>query len=353
MAPRRTKEHKAPEGETRNGDADAVVQSPVDATVESPTEVQVMESPIEELVFDSPVDEIASPNTVSTPPSPDLAINDPLPSLHTVDPRTPSGPTDNLTKSDSAVPAMRSPSPEQKQIYDVISTSPTASACETPCLDRATHKALHRGEVEGFFPLQEVEEREDDVDVAESPGGLTDDEDAGGEERDVKGKERDREAEQRRVDSMDVAKTAALSHSTESLHALRKQSEGFSPCHTDSGSQTPAGLVPGKGKERMLSVDDEVSVRGRGGPGHHRRESSTHRYVLSSSRRCRLLSPACSVRETLDARHYSSEMGERLVNQYKIQKLLGKGAYGNVYKAIDVGTGTEYVSPAEPSERRG
>jgi serine/threonine protein kinase len=49
------------------------------------------------------------------------------------------------------------------------------------------------------------------------------------------------------------------------------------------------------------------------------------------------------VRETLDAKHYSSEMGERLVNQYKIQKLLGKGAYGNVYKAIDVGTGTEYV----------
>jgi serine/threonine protein kinase len=49
------------------------------------------------------------------------------------------------------------------------------------------------------------------------------------------------------------------------------------------------------------------------------------------------------VRETLDAKHYSSEMGERLVNQYKIQKLLGKGAYGNVYKAIDAGTGTEYV----------
>lgn len=52
-----------------------------------------------------------------------------------------------------------------------------------------------------------------------------------------------------------------------------------------------------------------------------------------------------SVRETLDAKHYSSEMGERLVNQYKIQKLLGKGAYGNVYKAIDAGTGVEYVSP--------
>lgn len=284
MAPRRTKEQKAPEGETRNGDADAVVQSPVDATVESPTEVQVMESPVEELVFDSPVDDVASPNNVSTP-APHLAINGSLPSLHTVDPRTPSGPTNRLTKSDSAVPAMRSPSPEQKQIYDEISTSPTASACETPCLDRATHKALHRGEVEGFFPLQEVEEREDDVDVAESPGGLTDDEDAGGEETDVKGKERDREAEQRRVDSMDVAKTAALSHSTESLHALRKQSEGFSPCHTDSGSQTPAGLVPGKGKERMLSVDDEGSVRGRGVPGHHRRESSTHRYVLPSFRR--------------------------------------------------------------------
>lgn len=33
------------------------------------------------------------------------------------------------------------------------------------------------------------------------------------------------------------------------------------------------------------------------------------------------------------------------MNQYKIQKLLGKGAYGNVYKAIDVGTGTEYASP--------
>lgn len=292
MAPRRTQGQKAPEVKTRNGDATTVVESPVDATVESPTDVAVVQSPVEEHVFDSPVDEVASLADTSTPPSPPhhLAINDPLPSIHTVDPRTPSGPTDHLTKSDSAVPAMRSPSPEQKQIYDEIFLSPTASACETPCLDRATHKALHRGEVEGFFPLQE-DPHEDDVDVAESPGGLSDDEEAGREGKEAKGKERDREAEQRRVDSMDVAKTAALSHSTESLHALRKQSEGFSPCHTGSGSQTPAGLVPGKGKERMLSVDDvgEGSARGRGGPGHHRRESSTHRYVHRFPASCHLL----------------------------------------------------------------
>jgi hypothetical protein len=269
MAPRRTKDQE-PKGEKRNGDA----QSPADAT-ESPTDVPVVESPTEELVFDSPVEHATSPKDDSTPAEQlhDLAIDSP-PS-HATDPRAPAAPKQPLTKSDSAIPAMRSPSP--KQIYDVMSTSPTASACETPCVDRSHHKALHRGEAEGFFPLQEEREEE----VADSPGGLHDDDDnwAGHE---GKHGERDRQAEQEHVDSMLPASQVAVSHSTESLHALRKQSEGYSPFSTQSGDQTPAALRPDKGKERMLSVDDgmsEGSVRGRAAPGHHRRESSTHRCV--------------------------------------------------------------------------
>lgn len=256
----------------RNGDTQEV-QSPVDVT-DSPTDMAVVESPTEELVFDSPVEHATPPQDGSTPAEQihDLAIDSP-PS-HSTDPRAPAAPEQPLTKSDSAIPAMRSPSP--KQIYDVMSTSPTASACETPCVDRTHHKALHRGEAEGFFPLQEEREEE-----AESPGGLHDDAADWAGHEGTHG-ERDRQAEQEHVDSMRPASQVAVSHSTESLHALRKQSEGYSPFSTRSGDQTPAALRPDKGKERMLSVDDGVSegsVRGRAGPGHHRRESSTHRYV--------------------------------------------------------------------------
>lgn len=275
LAPRRTKELE-PGTERRNGGAE-VVESDVE-TVASPVDVPVIDSPAEELVFDSPVDEVSYPIDGSTSSAiHNLAIDSP-PS-HATDPRISADPLDPVTKSDSAVPSLRSPSP--KQIYDVISTSPTASACETPCIDRTHHKALHRGEAEGFFPVQEEREKEDEE--VESPGGLGDHDWAG---KEGKPGERDRKAEQEHVDSMHVARESAVSHSTESLHALRKQSEGFSPCRTQSGDQTPAALRPDKGKERMLSVDDgasEGSLRGRGGPGHHRRESSTHRYVLSVS----------------------------------------------------------------------
>ena len=60
---------------------------------------------------------------------------------------------------------------------------------------------------------------------------------------------------------------------------------------------------------------------------HQRRESSSHR-----------------VRETTDGRERNTEDGNRMVNQYKIGKSLGKGAYANVELGVDVGTGVEYVS---------
>jgi hypothetical protein len=71
----------------------------------------------------------------------------------------------------------------------------------------------------------------------------------------------------------------------------------------------------------------ELRSRLSGHPGHVRRNSSTHR-----------------VRETLDAKHHSNDKGQRMVNQYALGPLIGRGAYGNVEKGIDVGTGAEYAS---------
>ncbi|WVW79856.1 hypothetical protein I302_101826 [Kwoniella bestiolae CBS 10118] len=59
---------------------------------------------------------------------------------------------------------------------------------------------------------------------------------------------------------------------------------------------------------------------------HHRRTSSTHR-----------------VRETTDGTQTSTEDGTRMINQYKIGRSLGKGAYAKVELGVDVGTGEEYA----------
>lgn len=62
-------------------------------------------------------------------------------------------------------------------------------------------------------------------------------------------------------------------------------------------------------------------------PTHHRRTSSSHQ-----------------VRETVDGSQTTTEDG-RLVNQYRIGKSLGQGAYAKVELGVDVTTGKEYVSP--------
>ncbi|WWC87595.1 uncharacterized protein L201_002485 [Kwoniella dendrophila CBS 6074] len=59
---------------------------------------------------------------------------------------------------------------------------------------------------------------------------------------------------------------------------------------------------------------------------HHRRTSSTHR-----------------VRETTDGTQTSTDDGDRMINQYKIGRSLGKGAYAKVELGVDVGTGHEYA----------
>ena len=63
---------------------------------------------------------------------------------------------------------------------------------------------------------------------------------------------------------------------------------------------------------------------------HHRRTSSTHR-----------------VRETIAAEKTNTPDGQRMVNQYRIGKSLGRGGYATVELAKDVGTGIEYVSSKE------
>lgn len=59
---------------------------------------------------------------------------------------------------------------------------------------------------------------------------------------------------------------------------------------------------------------------------HHRRTSSTHK-----------------VRETVDGEQKTTADG-RLVNQYRIGKSLGEGAYAKVELGVDITTGKEYVS---------
>jgi len=62
-------------------------------------------------------------------------------------------------------------------------------------------------------------------------------------------------------------------------------------------------------------------------PSHHRRMSSTHR-----------------VKETIGGEQKSTEDGAIMVNQYRLGKSLGSGAYAKVEIGVDVGTGVEYVS---------
>lgn len=67
-------------------------------------------------------------------------------------------------------------------------------------------------------------------------------------------------------------------------------------------------------------------------PSHHRRTSSTH-----------------VVRETTQGEQRNTEDGERMVNQYRIGKSLGSGAYAKVELGVDVGTGEEFVSKGSDS----
>ena len=48
----------------------------------------------------------------------------------------------------------------------------------------------------------------------------------------------------------------------------------------------------------------------------------------------------------MDGEQRNTQDGERMVNQYKIGKALGRGAYAKVELGVDVGTGTEYVNPS-------
>lgn len=299
MAPRPIKDRRNDATPTKAG---------LEEVVHSVNDVSLVDSPVEEVA--SPTEGIvasplhASPKNNGARHARDsINISPPTASPSASDPRQVSDYLNPLTRSDSAIPASekrRSSSPEQKQIYDVISTSPTASACETPCLDKEAHRRTHKDDADGFFPVQEdahEDDPQDEVMVAESPGGLSDD---GGDDFSVI---RDRnngssisppselqkalkEKEQAHVDSMGAAKDAALSHNPDALRASRKHSEGKSPPEPSSpvdtprdGALTPAD--PGKARERMLSVDDgmsDTSSRGRGMPGsHHRRTSSTHR----------------------------------------------------------------------------
>jgi hypothetical protein len=298
MAPRPIKDRRNDASPTKAG---------LEEVVHSVNDVSLVDSPGEEVA--SPSEGIlASP--LNTSPTNHgarhgrdyIGISPPIASPSATDPRQASDSLNPLTRSDSAIPASeqrRSSSPEQKQIYDVISTSPTASACETPCLDKEAHRRTHKDEGYGFFPVQEdahEDDSQEEVMVAESPGGLSDD---GGDDfsaiRDRQnGSSKSppsqlqkalKEKEQAHVDSMGVAKDAALSHHIDALRASRKRSEGKSPPEPSSpvdtprdGALTPAD--PGKARERMLSVDDgmsDTSSRGRGMPGSHRRTSSTHR----------------------------------------------------------------------------
>jgi [calcium/calmodulin-dependent protein kinase] kinase len=84
--------------------------------------------------------------------------------------------------------------------------------------------------------------------------------------------------------------------------------------------------TPGGSGSPLVRVPSPSSPNYRPKPTHHRRTSSSHQ-----------------VRETVDGSQTTTEDG-RLVNQYRIGKSLGQGAYAKVELGVDVTTGKEYVS---------
>nr|WPS94690.1 Ca2+/calmodulin-dependent protein kinase kinase beta and related serine/threonine protein kinases [Naematelia aurantialba]WVH01949.1 Ser/Thr protein kinase [Naematelia aurantialba] len=98
--------------------------------------------------------------------------------------------------------------------------------------------------------------------------------------------------------------------------------------HPDSPglSSTPQASSSGNGPPLSPRSPSPSSPQYRPKPLGHRRTSSTHK-----------------VRETTDGSQRSTDSGERMVNQYRIGKSLGRGAYATVELAVDVGTGVEYA----------
>ncbi|ORX36463.1 kinase-like domain-containing protein [Kockovaella imperatae] len=83
-----------------------------------------------------------------------------------------------------------------------------------------------------------------------------------------------------------------------------------------------SGIASGPSSRSASPSSPQFRMRGL----HHRRTSSTHR-----------------VRETIAAQQIDTPDGQRMVNQYKIGRSLGKGGYAKVELAIDVGTGEQYA----------
>ena len=94
-----------------------------------------------------------------------------------------------------------------------------------------------------------------------------------------------------------------------------------------SPAASPSALSPQRTRSHPTSPRSASPTSPYFRPKDHRRESSTHR-----------------VRETVDGEQRSTEDGQRMINQYKIGKALGKGAYATVESGVDIGTGIEYVN---------
>ncbi|KAK4688150.1 hypothetical protein P7C73_g1956, partial [Tremellales sp. Uapishka_1] len=100
-------------------------------------------------------------------------------------------------------------------------------------------------------------------------------------------------------------------------------SPGLETCYLHPESPSPSLHTPSPRAPRSPSPS---SPHFRPKSLHHRRTSSTHR-----------------VRETIDGERKPTEDGGTMVNQYKIGKSLGQGAYAKVELGVDVGTGQEYA----------
>lgn len=104
----------------------------------------------------------------------------------------------------------------------------------------------------------------------------------------------------------------------------------LSPTRTLSDDPIASGSASGSGSgSRPLGIRSPAPSSPNYRPkrtGHHRRTSSSHQ-----------------VRETVDGEQKTTAEG-RLVNQYRIGKSLGQGAYAKVELAVDITTGKEYVS---------
>ncbi|ORY86856.1 kinase-like domain-containing protein [Protomyces lactucae-debilis] len=125
--------------------------------------------------------------------------------------------------------------------------------------------------------------------------------------------------------------SAQTSTSVTTSHSLQSNSNNTTASSIDSAPKDAQGVLPLTALLRRPDLQRQSTS-----PVPPRSPERHHRRALSAPR-------ATKVKETLDARVTKREDGQRMLNQYVLQKEIGRGAYGTVLQAVDSTTGKEYA----------